>query len=79
MIHAEVAVYPLKSANAGQIVNQSIQSLNQTQVEYQVGPMSTHLHGPDNQVWQGLKTLFETAQQGGEVSMVVTLTNAADH
>jgi len=78
MIHAEVALYPLKTAAASQIINQSVQTLDQTGVEYRVGSMNTHLHGSEDQVWSGLRALFDAAQPGGEVSMVVTLTNAAD-
>jgi len=79
MIHAEVALYPLKTNNATQVINSSIQTLQGQGVSYQVGPMDTHIHGSEEQVWNSLKQLFDKAQSsGGEVSMVVTITNAAD-
>lgn len=79
MIHAEVALYPLKTNNATNIINNSIQSLQGQGVSYQVGSMDTHIHGEEEQVWRSLKKLFDEAQSsGGEVSMVVTITNAAD-
>ncbi|SNS07409.1 Uncharacterized conserved protein YqgV, UPF0045/DUF77 family [Anaerovirgula multivorans] len=79
MIHAEVSLYPLKSRNAGDVINSSIDALKREGVEYNVGPMATHLHGNEEQVWSSLKKLFNEAQGSGEVSMVVTITNAADH
>lgn len=79
MIHAEATLYPLKTENASQIINQSINTLNQEKIEYTVGPMATHMHGSEEAVWRSLKNLFEEAKHtGGEVSMVVTITNAAD-
>ncbi|AKL94268.1 hypothetical protein CACET_c07580 [Clostridium aceticum] len=79
MIHAEVSLYPLKTQNAGDVINNSINALRQEGVQYNVGSMATHLHGNEEQVWSSLKKLFDEAQHSGEVSMVVTITNAADH
>ena len=79
MIHAEVALYPLKTSNASQVINNSIDTLRNQGVAYTVGSMDTHIHGSEEQVWTSLKRLFEEAQRSGEVSMVVTITNAADH
>lgn len=80
MIHAEVALYPLKTANASEVINDSINALEQEDIEYTVGSMDTHIHGSEDAVWNSLKRVFSEAQRsGGEVSMVVTITNAADH
>ncbi|MEW9121673.1 MAG: YkoF family thiamine/hydroxymethylpyrimidine-binding protein [Thermotaleaceae bacterium] len=79
MIHAEVALYPLKTNEAGDVINRSISTLKDKNVEYNVGSMDTHIHGSEEEVWNSLKSLFDTAQNSGEVSMVVTITNAADH
>jgi len=79
MIHAEATLYPHRSQNAGQIINQSLDSLRQEKVEYVVGPMATHMHGSEADVWHSLKKLFDEAKNsGGEVSMVVTITNSPD-
>lgn len=79
MIHAEATLYPLKTQNASQVINNSINSLKQENIEYSVGPMATHIHGNEQEVWTSLKNLFNEAKQsGGEVSMVITITNAAD-
>jgi len=77
-IHAEVALYPLKTNNATQVINDSISTLQNQRVTYNVGSMDTHIHGNDEEVWNSLKSLFNQAKNSGEVSMVVTITNAAD-
>ncbi|MBM7616064.1 YkoF family thiamine/hydroxymethylpyrimidine-binding protein [Alkaliphilus hydrothermalis] len=77
-IHAEVALYPLKTNNATQVINDSISTLQNQRVSYNVGSMDTHIQGNDEEVWNSLKSLFNQAKHAGEVSMVVTITNAAD-
>lgn len=77
MITAEVAIYPLKTKNASGVINHAIDSLDNTNVNYEVDSIKTHLSGENAQVFSGLKAMFETAQnEGGEISMVVTITNA---
>ncbi len=78
MICAEVSIYPLKTGEATNIINSSIDSLNHNDIDYQVGSISTHLHGSEEQVWDSLQQMFQRAGESGEVSMVVTITNAAD-
>ncbi|MTI95573.1 MAG: hypothetical protein FH749_08805 [Firmicutes bacterium] len=78
MIHAEVSLYPLKTNQASDVINNSIDALGSQGVQYSVGSMSTHLHGNEEQVWQGLQQMFQNAKKSGEVSMVITITNAAD-
>ncbi|KAB3535299.1 hypothetical protein F8154_06825 [Alkaliphilus pronyensis] len=77
-IHAEVALYPLKTSNASQVINHSINTLQNHRITYNVGAMDTHIQGSDDEVWNSLRSLFDDAKQAGEVSMVVTITNAAD-
>lgn len=78
MITAEVSVYPLKTTDASNIITNAINSLNNEGIEYSVGSISTRLRGNEEQVWNGLKDMFRSAQNSGEVSMVITMTNAAD-
>lgn len=78
MLCAEVSIYPLKSHDNSAMISSSIESLEHQGLEFSVGSISTHLHGSEEQVWQGLKEMFRNAQKQGEVSMVVTITNAAD-
>jgi len=78
LITAEVSLYPLKTPRASTIITNAINSLNNEELEYSVGSISTLLSGTEEQVWSGLQAMFRNAQNYGEVSMVITLTNAAD-
>lgn len=75
MITAEVSLYPLKTTNASQIINNSLESLNRYNLQTNVGSISTRLQGSDDEVWAGLKDLFEQAKNRSEVNMVVTISN----
>ncbi|WP_258359533.1 YkoF family thiamine/hydroxymethylpyrimidine-binding protein [Moorella sulfitireducens] len=77
MLSAEVSLYPQKTTRASEIINESIQSLARQGISYNVGPISTEIHGTEEQVWAGIRSLFDQASSAGEVSMVVTLSNAA--
>ncbi|HWJ03724.1 MAG TPA: YkoF family thiamine/hydroxymethylpyrimidine-binding protein, partial [Verrucomicrobiae bacterium] len=77
MLCAEVSIYPQKTTNASQVITNSIDSLANQNVNYKVGSLSTHIDGNDEQVWNGIKTLFDQAKNSGEVSMVLTVSNSA--
>lgn len=77
MITAEVSLYPQKTANASQIINSSLDTLKQYNLQAQVGSMSTRLQGAEDEVWAGLRSLFDQAKARSEVSMVVTVSNSA--
>jgi len=77
MLCAEVSIYPQKTNNASQVITSAIQTLSQENVEYKVGSLSTHIDGNDEQVWTGIKKVFDEAQTSGEVSMVVTISNSS--
>lgn len=77
MIVAEVSLYPQKTTNASQIINSSLNSLNSEDLRVSVGSISTRIQGPDEEVWTGLKSMFEQARDQSEVNMVVTLSNSA--
>lgn len=79
MITAEVAVYPLKTNNATGVINDTIDTLKGANVNYKVNSMNTRLSGIREEVFNGLRAMFNKAQsEAGEVSMVVTITNSAD-
>lgn len=79
MIRAEVAVYPLKTSNATNVINKSIDTIKQSNVTYTVNSMNTHIVGSKQDVFQSLEKMFTEAENsGGEVSMVVTITNASN-
>lgn len=76
-LRAEVSLYPTESVDADHVINQSVQQLEGAAVDYNVGPVSTELVGRPEDVWAGLRRMYDEALiRGGEVSMVVTLTNS---
>jgi uncharacterized protein YqgV (UPF0045/DUF77 family) len=77
MLTAEVSLYPQKTVNASQIINNSIDMLRQHELQTQVGSMSTWLQGTDEEVWAGLRALFNRASNQSEVNMVVTISNSS--
>lgn len=77
MISAEVSLYPQKTTRASDIINESIQSLARQGINHQVGPISTRIQGSEEQVWSGIRSMFNTASSAGEVNMVVTFSNSA--
>ncbi|HHV99756.1 MAG TPA: hypothetical protein GXX36_09325 [Clostridiaceae bacterium] len=79
MITAEVSIYPLKTNDSTDVINSSIGVLNNKNVNYSVNSMSTILKGEKDEVFASLSNMFDEAQKkGGEISMVVTVSNAAD-
>ncbi len=78
MITAEVAVYPLKTSRASTIINNSINALENTNVEYYVNSVNTKITGSKAEIFNSLEAMFTEAESsGGEVSMVITVTNAS--
>lgn len=78
MITAEVALYPLKTSHATSIIDSSINALHGLNVNYSVNSMNTHIAGNKEEVFKCLEKMFSQAEKsGGEVSMVVTITNAS--
>lgn len=78
MLCAEISLYPLKTDNASSVIKNSIRVLDNENVDYKVGSISTHIHGPEDDVWKSLRDMYKHAKDNGEVNMVVTITNAAD-
>ncbi|MCR4435653.1 MAG: YkoF family thiamine/hydroxymethylpyrimidine-binding protein [Clostridiales bacterium] len=77
MITAEVAIYPLKTNDAASVINSSIDVLQQSNANFDVNSMNTRIKGTKAEVFTSLETMFSEAEnKGGEVSMVVTITNA---
>lgn len=78
MITAEVAVYPLKTSDATNVINNSINSLQNSDVSYTVDSMNTKITGTKEQIFDSLNKMFTEAENsGGEISMVVTLSNSS--
>ena len=67
----------METTGSDDIINQSLNALADCGLNYQVGPLSTRIEGQPDVVWDGLKNLFERAQNADtEVAMVVTIANS---
>ena len=77
MITAEVAVYPLKTNDASNVIKNSIGSLQNSNVNFDVNSMNTVITGSKDEVFKSLETMFTKAEtSGGEINMVITVSNA---
>lgn len=79
MINAQVALYPLKTNHATLVIDDAVNSLSNCNVNFKVNSLNTDIAGTTDDVFNSLKQLFnEAVIKGGEISMVVTITNAID-
>lgn len=77
MITAEVAIYPLKTDNASGVINNSIGTLENTNLNYDVNSMNTIIKGSKEEIFNSLQKMFTEAENtGGEINMVITMSNA---
>ncbi len=77
MISAEISLYPMETVDSDTIINESLKTLSNTEVSYDVGTLSTKLSGPPEAVWSGIKNVFDLAgKNNNEVAMVVTIANS---
>ncbi|HHW91638.1 MAG TPA: hypothetical protein GX735_02940 [Firmicutes bacterium] len=77
MISGQVSVYPLETPNSDSIIKECVDTFQKQGISTEVGAVSTTFTGEPEQVWNGLRLMFEQAQsRGQEVNMVVTLSNA---
>lgn len=75
MLSAEIAIYPENTNQGDQIVNNSIQAINDLGINSNVDHMNTKISGNEEQVWSGLRRMCQETAKQGDFSMVVTLTN----
>ncbi len=75
LIGATVAVYPLQ-AESDVAVRRAIDSINSTEVDAEVGPMSTLITGTVDEVFRALRLAYEAAASTGGVVMHATVSNA---
>jgi uncharacterized protein YqgV (UPF0045/DUF77 family) len=76
MFSAEVSIYPMSSGNSSSIINNSIKVLENANVDYKTGSVSTHIEGSKDAVFKSIKDIYDTALKSGEVNMVVTISNS---
>ena len=75
LISATIAVYPLQPESDA-AVHLAIDAIESTDVEAQVGPMSTLVTGTADEVFGSLRAAFEAAASTGGVVMQAAVSNA---
>lgn len=77
MITAQISLYPIESTDADMVINSSLKELQFQDLDFSVGPISTAIKGEKDEVFQAIRMMFDRAcQDGGEVSLVATISNA---
>lgn len=76
VITAEVSIYPVETVDSDNVIMDSLKSMEDYNLDYNIGSLSTHLNGDREQVWNAIKALHDKAlATGHEVVMVVTISN----
>jgi uncharacterized protein YqgV (UPF0045/DUF77 family) len=61
MIQCQISAYPLGTEKYKDIINESIEALNQIPISYTVSTMSTLIKGDKDTVFSAVRTLFDKA------------------
>jgi uncharacterized protein YqgV (UPF0045/DUF77 family) len=75
-IAAQVSLYPLRQASIGSPIRQAVRVFRQHGLEARTDEMSTLVWGEEGALFAALQEAFRQAAGGGDVVMVVTLSNA---
>ncbi|MEJ6949740.1 YkoF family thiamine/hydroxymethylpyrimidine-binding protein [Natronospora cellulosivora (SeqCode)] len=75
MLSAEVAIYPENNDHGDEVIYSTIQSIKSQGVSINVDHMSSRISGEDDEVWSALRSMSQEADDNGEFSMVITISN----
>jgi uncharacterized protein YqgV (UPF0045/DUF77 family) len=75
-VSAQISVYPLRQQRLGPAVEAVRLALEKGGLQPDVGPMSTLVRGEADQIFAVLGHAFASATALGDVTMVLTLSNA---
>jgi uncharacterized protein YqgV (UPF0045/DUF77 family) len=75
-LSAQISVYPLRQQHLGPAVEAVRHALQAEGLEPEVGPMSTLVWGEPGPMFAALREAFERAAGMGDVTMVISLSNA---
>ena len=74
---AQVSLYPLKQESLSPAIDSALDIFRRQDLDVNPGPMSTLISGDIADIFKALQLAFEkTAQEGGDLVMSVTLSNA---
>lgn len=75
-VSAQISVYPLRQEHLGPTIEAVALTLESGGLDPEVGNMSTVVSGDADKIFAALREAFERAADAGDVTMVVTLSNA---
>jgi uncharacterized protein YqgV (UPF0045/DUF77 family) len=75
-LSAQISIYPLRQTHIGPAVERVHRALAQHGLEPAVGSMSTLVEGESHALFDAIRQAFEDASAGGDVTMVITVSNA---
>lgn len=75
-ISAQISLYPLGQRSLGPAIEAALAALDEHEVTYEVGAMSTLLWGDQDAVWAALQAAFGRATAYGGAVMQITVSNA---
>ncbi|MCL4458287.1 MAG: thiamine-binding protein [Chloroflexi bacterium] len=74
----QFSLYPLRKEHIGEILEEAIQEISNLPLTYQMGAMSTHIAGDEEQIFQALKLAFHRAAAYGDTVLVAIVSNACE-
>ena len=75
-ILAQVSIYPLRQTELSAAIDSALRVFEKYHILYKKGEMSTFLEGEPEQIFKALEEAFEKVVEIGDVTMVVTISNA---
>lgn len=75
-LSAQLSIYPLRQPSLSPTIHQAFDILESHHLKVIPGSMSTLILGKEDNLWGGLKEVFEKASGRGEVVMIVSISNA---
>ena len=75
-ISAQVSLYPLRQERLSPAIEEAWKILEKNQLNVEKGRMSTIVDGEVDQIFAAVKEAFLRSAEKGEVSMMVTFSNA---
>jgi uncharacterized protein YqgV (UPF0045/DUF77 family) len=75
-ISAQVSLYPLRQERLSPSIEAALRILEEKQLDVEKGAMSSTVSGEADQVFDAIKEAFLGSAEKGQVSMVVTFSNA---
>jgi len=76
MITCQFSLYPLRTKEVGEILEEALKEVEALGLNYKVGSMSTEMQGSEEEVFAALRAAYARAAEHGEVVLIATISNA---